>query len=176
MNPPPSETWPGAEIVEGVAFQADGSVRLEAGASGLPVLTFWRPVLFKEDSKYPVGGRMDCKVVATETVFDADQFDPVAKHDAIAESRVAQGFKDMERLRDYSDFVKQLDVVGRRSKPRSHYVLSYIMVRDNDRLIDIRRNCTFIYHRGVSKPDVLPYLQRYTKLSFNFEPSNGGRP
>jgi hypothetical protein len=64
-------------------------------------------------------------------------------------------------------------VVGRRANPRQHYVLSYIMVRDEDRLIDIRRNCTFIYGSGVSKPDVLPYVYRYTKIAYAFEPGDG---
>ena len=176
MTPTPSVSWPGAEIVEGVAFQADGSVSLEASENGLPLLSFWRPILFNEDSRYPVGGRMDCKIVASDDFYAEDEFDPVAKHDAVAERRARQGFVDMDRLRDYGEFVRQLDVVGRRSKPRSHYVLSYIMVRDGERLIDIRRNCTFIYHSGVSRPDVLPYVYRYTKLSYNFEPGDGGKP
>jgi hypothetical protein len=42
------------------------------------------------------------------------------------------------------------------------------MARDGDRLIDIRRNCTFIFGAAASKPDVLPYVNRYTKLIFAF--------
>lgn len=173
MTPPPSSTWPGAEIVEGVAFQGDGSVTLEAGASGLPVLSFWRPILFKEDSRYPVAGRMDCKIVASDGFFIEEEFDPAIKHDLVAEDREAQGFKDRTRLRDYSDHVRQLDVVGSRSRPLRYYVLSYVMVRDGNRLIDIRRNCTFIAGDGVSRPDVLPYVYRYTKLSYAFTPGDG---
>lgn len=173
MTPPPSDTWPGAEIVEGVAFQGDGSVTLERGAGGLPVLAFWRPILFKENSRKPIAGRMDCRIVASDGLFTEEDFDPDAKHAAVAETRERQGYVDMDRLRDISDTVKQLDVVGRRSNPRSHYVLSYIMVRDGDRLIDIRRNCTFVNRAGVSRPDVLPYVYRYTKLTYAFEPNTG---
>ena len=175
MTPPPLAEWPGAEIARGVAFQGDGSVSLEAGTLGVPVITFWRPILFNEDSKRPVAGRMDCRVVAIEGVFDEAAFDPNALHDAVAEPREAQGFRDMERLLDSSDTVRQLDVVGRRSNPRSHYVLSYILVRDGERMVDIRRNCTFIYGDAASKPDVLPYIYRYTKISYAFEPNDGSR-
>ncbi len=173
MTPPPSATWPGAEIVEGVAFQGDGSVTLERGAGGLPVLAFWRPVLFKEDTDKPVAGRMDCKIVATDQFFTEEDFDPDARHASVAETRKQQGFRDMERLRDIGDVIRKLDVVGRRKSPRQHYVLSYILVRDGDRLIDIRRNCTFIYGKGVSRPDVMPYVYRYTKISYAFEPGDG---
>ena len=174
MTPSASSEWPGVEIVDGVAFQGDGGVTLEQGASGLPVLAFWRPILFKEDTSRPVAGRMDCRVVAADDFFSEEEFDPEAKHDAIADTREAQGFRDMDRLRDFSDTVLQLDVVGMRANPRQHYVLSYILVRDGERLIDIRRNCTFIYGRGVSRPDVLPYVYRYTKLTYAFEPNTGG--
>ena len=173
MTPPPVSEWPGAEIVEGVAFQGDGSVTLERGAAGLPIIAFWRPILFKEDTDKPVAGRMDCKVVATDQSFAEEDFDPDARHDSIAKARKRQGFVDMDRLRDIGDNVRQLDVVGRRSKPRQHYVLSYILVRDGDRLIDIRRNCTFVYGKAISRPDVLPYVYRYTKISYAFEPGAG---
>ena len=173
MTPPPLAEWPGAEIVEGVAFQGNGSVKLELGAGGLPVIAFWRPVLFKEETKKPVAGRMDCKVVATEQPFDEDDFDPDARHASIATARERQGFKDMDRLRDIGDDIRQLDVVGRRANPRQHYVLSYILVRDGQRMIDIRRNCTFIYGTAISRPDVLPYVYRYTHISYAFEPGAG---
>ena len=173
MTPPPSATWPGAEIVEGVAFQGDGSVTLERGAGGLPIIAFWRPILFKEETRKPIAGRMDCKIVATDQVFAEDDFDPDARHASIAETRKAQGFIDMDRLRDIGDDVRQLDVVGRRGNPLQYYVLSYILVRDGARLIDIRRNCTFLHGEGVSRPDVLPYVYRYTKISYAFEPGDG---
>ena len=173
MTPPPSATWPGAEIVEGVAFQGDGSVTLERGAGGLPVLAFWRPILFKEDTDKPVAGRMDCKIIATDQAFTKEDFDPDTRHASIEKTRARQGFKDMDRLRDIGDDIRQLDVVGRRANPRQHYVLSYILVRDGDRLIDIRRNCTFVYGTSISRPDVLPYVYRYTKISYAFEPGDG---
>lgn len=173
MTPPPSSTWPGAEIVEGVAFQGDGSVRIEAGSGGLPVLSYWRPILFREDTDGPVAGRMDCKVVGLEGPFSETDFDPAARHDAVAEARERQGFKDMDRLSETGDAIRQLDVVGRRANPRSHYVLSYILVRDGDRLVDIRRNCTFVYGKAISRPDVHPYVARYTKLTYAFEPGDG---
>ncbi|MEE4317932.1 MAG: carbamoyl-phosphate synthase large subunit [Erythrobacter sp.] len=169
MTPRPLAEWPGAEIAEGVAFQGDGSVTLEASPdTGLPVLSFWRPVLHDEDSRYPVAGRMDCRIAAAQGPFEDADFDPQARHDAVIEARRAQGFIDMERLASATDGVKQLDVIGRRNAPRSYYVLSYIMARDGARLIDIRRNCTFVFGSGASKPDVLPYVNRYTKLTFAF--------
>ena len=135
MVPPPLAEWPGAEIVDGVAFQGAGSISLERGAAGLPIIAFWRPVLFKEDSKKPVAGRMDCKVVATDQAFIETDFDPDTRHASIATARARQGFIDMDRLRDIGDDVRQLDVVGRRANPRQHYVLSYILVRDGDRML-----------------------------------------
>lgn len=167
--PAPVDQWPGAEIAEGVAFQGDGSVTLEASPdTGLPILTFWRPVLHDEGSRYPVAGRMDCRIAASEGPFDEAQFDPQTRHKAVADQRRDQGYIDSERLVSSTDTVKKLDVVGRRNGPRSYYVLSYIMARDGERLIDIRRNCTFIFGSAASKPDVLPYVNRYTRLTFAF--------
>lgn len=169
MTPPPVAEWPGVQIIEGVAFQGDGSVSLEASPdSAISVLTFWRPVLHDEDSRYPVAGRMDCRVVATEAPFDEAAFDPEARHESLADRRKAQGFIDSDRKVSTSDTARQLDIIGRRNGPRSHYVLSYIMIRDRDRLIDIRRNCTFNFGRGASKPDVLPFVNRYTRLTTAF--------
>lgn len=169
MTPPPLAEWPGAEIAESVAFQGDGSVTLDASSdTGLPVLSFWRPVLHDEDSRYPVAGRMDCRIAAAESPFAETAFDPAGRHAAIAEARKGEGFIDTERLTSGDETTKQLDVVGRRNSPRSYYVLRYIMARDGDRLIDIRRNCTFIFGSAASKPDVLPLVNRYTKLSFAF--------
>lgn len=169
MTPRPLAEWPGAEIAEGVAFQGDGAITLEASPeTGLPVLSFWRPVLHDEDSRYPVAGRMDCRVAATEGPFDEATFDPKPRHEAIAEARKEQGFIDMERLASGDDTARQLDVIGRRNSPRSYYVLSYITARDGNRMVDIRRNCTFIFGSAASKPDVLPYVNRYTKFTFAF--------
>lgn len=169
MTPRPLAEWPGAEIAEGAAFQGDGSVTLEASAeTGLPVITFWRPVLHDEGSRYPIAGRMDCRVAATQGPFDAAAFDPVARHKAVAEQRRDQGYLDDEQIVSTNDTAQQLDVIGRRDGPRSYYVLSYISARDGERLIDIRRNCTFLFGRGASKPDVLALVNRYTKITLSF--------
>ncbi|MBV7267150.1 carbamoyl-phosphate synthase large subunit [Erythrobacter sp. WH131] len=173
MTPPPLAEWPGAEIAPGVAFQGDGSVTLQAGAGELPVIAFWRPVLFKEDSDKPVAGRMDCRVVASEGLYSEDGFDPDALHEVSEELRRDQGYRDEDILRDISDTVRQIDVVGRRNDPHQHYVLSYILVRDGERIIDIRRNCTFVHGEGISRIDALPYVYRYTKLTYAFEPNTG---
>jgi len=170
MTPAPLAEWPGAEIASGVAFQGDGSVTLQAGEGGLPVLAFWRPVLFNEDTDRPVAGRMDCLVAASEAPFADDAFDPEARHDAVADRRREQGFYDRKRLRDYGESVRRLDVVGRRHNPSRPYVLTYMLVRDGERMIDIRRNCTFVHGDGVGNPDVLPYVERYTRLIFDFGP------
>ena len=176
MTPPPLAQWPGAEIAEGVAFQGYGSVTLEASAeTGLPVITFWRPVLHDEGSRYPVAGRMDCRVAATQGPFEAADFDPAARHAAVSEARREQGYIDSERLASGTDTIKQLDVIGRRNTPRSFYVLSYVMARDGDRLIDIRRNCTFIFGAAASKPDVLPLVNRFTKITFAIMPDDGAK-
>ncbi|WP_234027095.1 carbamoyl-phosphate synthase large subunit [Erythrobacter sp. KY5] len=173
MTPPPSSEWPGAEIVDGVAFQGDGGITIEAGKSGLPVLAFWRPILFREDTSKPVAGRMDCRIVAADGFFSEADFDPDARHATVADTRSQQGYRDQDRLRDYSDTMRQLDVVGRRPREREHYVLSYILVRDGQRLIDIRRNCTFIYGNSIATIDPLPYVYRYTKITYAFEPNMG---
>ncbi|QIQ88113.1 carbamoyl-phosphate synthase large subunit [Erythrobacter sp.] len=171
MTPPPLAEWPGAEIAPGVAFQGDGSLTLEAGESGLPVLSFWRPILFREETDEPIAGRMDCKVVAAEQPYDEAAFDPDAKHAATAGARERQGFIDEDVLRDIGEHTRRLDVVGRRNAPHQHYVLSYILVRDGARMIDIRRNCTFVHGKGITKIDALPYVYRYTKLTYGFEPN-----
>ncbi len=174
MTPRPLAEWPGAEIAQGVAFQGDGAITLEASPeTGLPVLSFWRPVLHDEDSRYPVAGRMDCRVAASEGPFDEATFDPKPRHEAVAAARKEQGFIDTESLASGDDTARQLDVIGRRNAPRSYYVLSYITARDGNRMIDIRRNCTFIFGSGASKPDVLALVNRYTKFTTAFAPGIG---
>lgn len=169
QSPAPAAPWPAAPLTEGVAFLGDGSVTAETSPeSGLPVVRFWRPVLHDEGTRYPVAGRMECRIAATTAPFDAATFDPQARHDAAATARREQGFIDIERLASGTDTLRQLDVIGRRNAPRSWYVLSYIMARDGERLVDIRRNCTFIFDAAASKPDVLPYVSRYTRLTFAF--------
>ncbi|MEE4539396.1 MAG: carbamoyl-phosphate synthase large subunit [Erythrobacter sp.] len=172
MTPPPLAEWPGAEIAEGVAFQGNGSITIEPGIAGAPVLAFWRPVLFGDDPERPHAGRMDCRIVAAEEPFSDAAFDPDAKHDRLTETRERQGFDDRKRLRDYGEHVRRLDVIGRQRQPFRNYVLSYILVRDGDRLIDVRRNCTFIHGSTTSNPDVLPYVDRYTAITFAFEPGD----
>jgi len=172
-TPPPSAEWPGAEIVEGVAFQGDGSVTIEAGTGGIPVLAFWRPILFREETDEPVAGRMDCRVVAADGRFSEDAFDPEALHEANEDTRDEQGYKDEDVLRDYGENIRRLDVVGRRNAPHQHYVLSYILVRDGERMIDIRRNCSLIHGDAVSRIDPLPYVNRYTKFTYAFGPNEG---
>ncbi|MFM7403559.1 MAG: carbamoyl-phosphate synthase large subunit [Erythrobacter sp.] len=171
QTPAPIAQWPGAEIAEGVAFQGDGSVTLDSSAqTGLPVISFWRPVLHDEGTRYPVAGRMDCRIAASQGPFVDTDFDPAARHAAVAKERRAEGYIDGETLASGTETIKQLDVIGRRNAPRSFYVLSYIMARDGERLIDIRRNCTFVFGAAASKPDVLPYVNRYTKFTFAFAP------
>lgn len=172
----PSDAWLSVEIISGAAFRGDGSVTLETGTGGLPVLAFWRPILFKEDSRRSIAGRMDCRVVASDEPFTDDAFDPDTMYDSVTETRERQGIIDEDKLRDIGEHTKQLDVVGRHNAPRQHYVLSYIMVRDGERLIDIRRNCTFVHGDGISRIDALPYIYRYTKLTYAFEPNDGRRP
>jgi hypothetical protein len=111
---------------------------------------------------------MDCRVAASQGPFAEADFDPAARHKAVAEQRKEQGYNDGERLASGTDRVKQLDIIGRRNAPRSYYVLSYIMARDGDRMVDIRRNCTFIFGSAASKPDVLLLVNRYTKFTFAF--------
>lgn len=173
MTPPPLAQWPGAQIARGVAFQGDGSLTIREAETGLPILAFWRPVLFREETDEPIAGRMDCKVAAVEGPYDAERFDPDALHEAARELRERQGYIDEDVLRDIGEHVRRLDVVGRRNRPHQHYVLSYILVRDGTRLIDIRRNCTFIHGKGVTAIDPLPYVHRYTRLTYAFRPNGG---
>ena len=169
MTPRPLTEWPGVELVPGVAFQGDGAVRVEAsGESGLPLVSFWRPVLHDEASRHPVAGRMDCRIAASEGPFDEAAFDPAARHRAVARQRRDEGFIDSDTRAASRGQIKTFDVIGRRDSPRSYYVLSYVMARDGARLIDIRRNCTFIFGSAASRPDVLPLVNRYTRLSFAF--------
>ena len=137
------------------------------------MLAFWRPILYREETRRPIAGRMECRVIASDGAFTEAGFDPAGLHESTREARQQQGYKDEDVLRDYSDTIRQVDVVGRRNKPHQHYVLSYIMVRDGARLIDIRRNCTFAHGDGISKIDTLPYVYRYTRLVYAFTPNSG---
>lgn len=171
MQPEPPTSWPGVEIVEGVAFQGDGSVTVEGSEAGVPVVAFWRPVLFKENTKRPVAGRMDCRLAASEHTFSEALFDLNARHKVVEDRREDQGLIQEDRRKQYSEHARQLDIIGRRNAPHEHFVLSYIAVRNGDRLVDIRRNCIFIHGEGAGRPDWLSYIARYTALRFAFEPN-----
>ncbi|WP_432200519.1 carbamoyl-phosphate synthase large subunit [Erythrobacter sp. W53] len=166
----PYANWPGVELVEGVAFQGDGGLTLEGSEAGVPVVKFWRPVLFREDTDAPVAGRMDCSVAAAAAEFSEEAFDLDERHEQVEKTRKRSGLRENDRQRDYSDTRRDLHIIGRRKGEREHFVLSYIAVRDGERLVDIRRNCTFIYREGAGDPDWLAYVNRYTKFRFAFEP------
>ncbi len=123
--PAPAQEWPAVELAPGVVFAADGSVEIEAGPGGVPVVTFWRPVLFREESKYPVGGRMDCRVVAATQGYSDAAFDLEATYEAEKSQRKREGHIEEDRARAYDGDVRELDIITRRRKPHDHHVLSY---------------------------------------------------
>ena len=162
--PAPAQEWPAVELAPGVVFAADGSVEIEAGPGGGPGVTFWRPVLFREESKYPVGGRMDCRVVAATQGYSDAAFDLEATYEAEKSQRKREGHVEEDRARAYDGDVRELDIITRRRKPHDHHVLSYIAIKRDTQLVQIRRNCSFVHGYEVGTVDYLAYVNRYTGL------------
>ena len=60
--------------------------------------------------------------------------------------------------------VRELDIITRRRKPHDHHVLSYIAIKRDTQLVQIRRNCSFVHGYEVGTVDYLAYVNRYTGL------------
>ena len=169
--PAPAQEWPAVELAPGVVFAADGSVEIEAGPGGLPVVNFWRPVLYREESKYPVGGRMDCRVAAAPQSYSDAAFDLEATYEAEKSQRKREGHIEEDRARAYDGDVRELDIITRRRKPHDHHVLSYIAIKRDTQLVQIRRNCSFVHGYEVGTVDYLAYVNRYTGLRIAAPPT-----
>jgi len=85
----------------------------------------------------------------------------------IADQRLLEERRRLEeedRARAYDGDVRELDIITRRRKPHDHHVLSYIAIKRDTQLVQIRRNCSFVHGYEVGTVDYLAYVNRYTGL------------
>lgn len=164
---PPQQT---AELIPGVVFVGDGSVTRAETAQGLPIVSFWRPVLFGTD-KRPIAGRMDCKLTAAIGPYSKAGFDLDAIVKEEQRSRRKAGERDTDKRRQWGDDVRRIDLIGRTRHHDQDYVLTYLAVRTNAEIVDIRRQCRFIHDKLSDKPDFLSYVNRYTALAISLAPA-----
>ena len=159
-----------AELIPGVVFVGDGSVTRTETAQGLPIVSFWRPVLFGTE-KQPVAGRMDCKITAAIGPYSTAGFDldTIVKEEQ--RSRRKAGERDTDRNRQWGDDVRRIDLIGHTRDRAQDYVLTYLAVRTNAEIVDIRRQCRFVHDKLSGKPDFLSYVHRYTALAINLPPA-----
>ena len=159
-----------AELIPGVVFVGDGAVTRAETAQGLPIVSFWRPVLFGTD-KRPIAGRMDCKVTAAIGPYSKAGFDldTIVKEEQRSRRKV--GERDTDRNRQWGDDVRRIDLIGHTRGHAQDYVLTYLAVRTNAEVVDIRRQCRFVHDKLSDKPDFLSYVHRYTALAINLPPA-----
>ncbi len=147
-----------------LVFRGDGAISDRVDQDGKASFHFWRPVLYPA-KPWPIAGRMDCDISAQDTQFSPELFDLQARYDAVRESRRDKGLKDDDALADLSETVRRIDVAGHVQRPLRRYVVSYIALRDETRLYDIRMDCTFMQGDGAGKPNNAALVHYYTSFS-----------
>ncbi len=147
-----------------LVFRGDGSISDRVDQDGMDSFHFWRPVLYPAEP-WPVAGRMDCEILARDKPYTPELFDLRARYDAVKDNRRNNGFKDDEPIADLSETMRRLDVSGYAHKPLRRYVVSYIALRDETRLYDIRMDCTFMQGDGAGKPNNAALVHYYTSFS-----------
>jgi hypothetical protein len=165
-QPAPSK---GVELIPGVTFTGDGGLDAAQGPNGEVVATLWRPVQFGPADQ-PLAGRMDCRAAAWREPFSASHFDLDAVF-ANEEQRLARhDWKEMDRKKAYGPVTSTLDVVGRRSEPRSYIVRTYVAVRSGSDLVNLRRTCTFVRASAALRPDYIAMAARYSGFTLDLPP------
>lgn len=146
-----------------VILSVDGAMLESAPSERGQSFRFWRPILFQGDP-WPVAGRMDCHVSARELPYSEASFDLDGRYAKLDDQRDKAGYGDQRRIRDYSESVRRLDIVGLRPRPHEHYVHSFIAMRHGDAIYDMLMNCTFRHGEDSEKADYAALVDRYVAV------------
>ena len=104
----------------------------------------WRPVLFGTPER-PIGGRMDCRLGGVTRVYSEALFDIEQRYRDTLDRRKAAGLNDRETAFTETGAIRRLEVTGTQRQPTRHYVLTWLALRGETTLYDIRLNCEFTY-------------------------------
>ena len=152
--------WERVELLGGqILFHGEGPVE----AAGENSVSFWRPVTFGELDR-PVAGRMDCEASATSSTYSDVAFDLDARYAAERPRRTRQGLSEDHVLRDFDTDKRRLDAVTHSFAPHQHQVLSLIVWRAGETLLDIRLTCIFVHGEDEGDPNYASLVYRYTAV------------
>lgn len=125
-----------------LVLTTDGGLRQDVREADGALLDFWRPVTFGPADK-PIGGRMDCRMAGVRQNYTESLFDIRQRYRATREERERSGLEDDSDNYSESDTIRRLEVIGHASEPHRHYVLTFLAVRAEPYLYDVRLNCEF---------------------------------
>ena len=139
----PAQTATQLPLFDGaLVLTTDAGLRQDLREPDGALLDFWRPVTFGPGDK-PIGGRMDCKLAGVRQDYSDALFDVRQRYRDTRGEREQSGLEDDSDEYTASDTVRRLEVTGHSGDPHRHYVLTFLAVRAEPYLYDIRLNCEF---------------------------------
>jgi len=148
-----------------LVLTAEAGLRQDVREADGALLDFWRPVTFGPAEK-PIGGRMDCKLGGVRQDYSDALFDVRQRYRDSRRAREQSGLEDESD--DYAEDgrVRRLEVTGRANEPHRHYVLTFLAMRADPYLYDIRLNCEF---RHLADPgdetDYAAIMRQYVDIA-----------
>ena len=142
----------------------DAGIRQDVRESDGALLDFWRPVTF-DPSTRPIGGRMDCKLGGVREDYSEALFDIRQRYKDERAARRKGGLEDGHESYSESGNIRRLEVTGRAADPDRGYVLTYLAMRTDDELYDLRLNCEFRYLQDPgSQTDYAPIMHAHVDI------------
>jgi len=148
-----------------LVLTAEAGVRQDVREADGALIDFWRPVTFGPADK-PIGGRMDCKLGGVRQDYSDSLFDIRKRFKESRQARKRSGLEDEDTDFTEDGDVRRLEIVGHANAPHRHYVLTYLALRSDPYLYDIRLNCEF---RHLADPgdatDYAAIMRQYVDLA-----------
>lgn len=162
-------------LIDGVEFVGEGGVELSETADGTEVASFWRPLQYRQDGKL-IAGRMECRAAAQRTPFHASLFQLDEVHAAQLSADRLDGMAEIDTRYQRGDILRRFDVQTRRLSPRRYYVLTYIAIRTESDLVNIRQTCGFLRDAAIYRHNFMPYVDRHTEFLLDLPPPDIADP
>jgi len=148
-----------------LVLTAEAGLRQDVREADGALLDFWRPVTFGPADK-PIGGRMDCKLGGVRQDYSDALFDIRQRYWDSRAARKQSGLEDADDEFAENGAIRRLEITGRANEPHRHYVLTYLAVRADPYLYDIRLNCEFRHLADPGdKTDYAAIMRRYVDVA-----------
>ena len=171
-------------------LSVEGGIRQDVRADDGALVEFWRPVTFGP-ADAPIGGRMDCRLAGAREDYSDALFDVRRRYKDERRTRRKSGMRDDRTTFSETGSVRRLEVTGHTdagaaqdAQPRvwqrysantpeaeplaeghRHYVLTYLAMRADPYLYDIRLNCEFRHlEEPDGKTDYAAIMHRYVDI------------